>query len=80
MLWWIVLASGRTNGYFLHSVMCSLSVLQVNEGSCLLNMQCVINSDADGYDQVEFGFISTGASVWVEGVVLISQGSKRKLS
>ncbi|KAF9598540.1 hypothetical protein IFM89_028072 [Coptis chinensis] len=45
-------ASGRTNGYFLHSVMCSLSVLQVNDGSCLLNMQCVINSDVDGYDQV----------------------------
>ncbi|KAF9597897.1 hypothetical protein IFM89_022258 [Coptis chinensis] len=29
--------------------------------------------------KVESGIISTGASVWVEGVVLISQGSKQKV-
>ncbi|OVA03173.1 Aspartyl/Asparaginyl-tRNA synthetase [Macleaya cordata] len=51
----------------------------VNDGSCLSNMQCVTNSDAEGYDQVESGFISTGASVWVEGTVVSSQGSKQKI-
>ncbi|CAA6656144.1 unnamed protein product [Spirodela intermedia] len=25
---------------------------QVNDGSCLSNMQCVVNSDAEGYDQI----------------------------
>ncbi|KAF3772693.1 Asparagine--tRNA ligase [Nymphaea thermarum] len=31
----------------------SLSLpLSVNDGSCLSNMQCVINSDVQGYDQV----------------------------
>ncbi|KAF9600444.1 hypothetical protein IFM89_009359 [Coptis chinensis] len=60
-------------------VQSSVTFLKVNDGSCLSNMQCVINSDADAYDQVESGFISTGASVWVEGVVLISHGSKQKV-
>lgn len=26
--------------------------MQVNDGSCLSNMQCVMSSDAEGYDQV----------------------------
>lgn len=26
--------------------------MQVNDGSCLSNMQCVVSSDAEGYDQV----------------------------
>lgn len=34
---------------FLHLVF-----VQVNDGSCLSNLQCVINSDAQGYDQVLF--------------------------
>lgn len=57
----------------------SVTFLEVNDGSCLSNLQCVINSDAQGYDQVESGFITTGASVWIEGVVVESQGSKQKV-
>lgn len=57
----------------------SVTFLEVNDGSCLSNMQCVINSNAEGYDQVESGFIATGASVWIEGIVVKSQGSKQKI-
>ncbi|KAG1362173.1 asparagine--tRNA ligase, cytoplasmic 1 [Cocos nucifera] len=51
----------------------------VNDGSCLSNLQCVMNIDAEGYDQVESGAVTTGASVLVEGIVVSSQGSKQKV-
>ncbi|XP_041994018.1 asparagine--tRNA ligase, chloroplastic/mitochondrial-like isoform X3 [Salvia splendens] len=57
----------------------SVTFIEVNDGSCLSNMQCVMSSDADGYDQVESGVISTGASVWIQGTVVASQGSKQKV-
>ncbi|XP_059304181.1 asparagine--tRNA ligase, chloroplastic/mitochondrial [Lycium ferocissimum] len=57
----------------------SVTFIDVNDGSCLSNMQCVMGSDAEGYDQVENGSISTGASVWIEGTVVSSQGSKQKI-
>ncbi|XVE57650.1 hypothetical protein DITRI_Ditri04bG0106800 [Diplodiscus trichospermus] len=60
-------------------VQSSVTFLEVNDGSCLSNMQCVINSDAEGYDQVESGLIATGASVWVQGTLVASQGSKQKV-
>lgn len=57
----------------------SVTFIEVNDGSCLSNMQCVVSSDAEGYDQVEAGFISTGASICVQGTVVGSQGSKQKI-
>ncbi|KAL2573501.1 hypothetical protein AAZV13_17G130600 [Glycine max] len=57
----------------------SVTFLEINDGSCLSNMQCVLNSEAEGYDQVESGLVTTGASVWVQGVVVKSQGSKQKV-
>ncbi|XP_057977881.1 asparagine--tRNA ligase, chloroplastic/mitochondrial [Malania oleifera] len=60
-------------------VQSSVTFIEVNDGSCLSNMQCVMNSDADGYDQVEAGFITTGASIWVQGTLVTSQGSKQKV-
>ncbi|XP_021775728.1 asparagine--tRNA ligase, chloroplastic/mitochondrial-like [Chenopodium quinoa] len=30
----------------------SVTFIEVNDGSCLSNMQCVVSSDAEGYDQV----------------------------
>ncbi|KAK4362629.1 hypothetical protein RND71_017870 [Anisodus tanguticus] len=57
----------------------SVTFIDVNDGSCLSNMQCVMASDAEGYDQVDNGLISTGASVWIEGTVVSSQGSKQKI-
>ncbi|KAK9716377.1 hypothetical protein RND81_06G229100 [Saponaria officinalis] len=57
----------------------SVTFIEVNDGSCLSNMQCVVSSDAEGYDQVEAGCIATGASVLVEGIIVGSPGSKQKV-
>ncbi|GFP94840.1 asparagine--tRNA ligase chloroplastic/mitochondrial [Phtheirospermum japonicum] len=57
----------------------SVTFIEVNDGSCLSNMQCVMSPDAEGYDQVESGLISTGASVWIQGTIVASQGSKQKV-
>ncbi|KAK2416780.1 Class II aminoacyl-tRNA and biotin synthetases superfamily protein [Trifolium repens] len=51
----------------------SVSFLEINDGSRLSNMQCVLDSE------VESGLITTGASVWVQGVVVKSQGTKQKV-
>ncbi|KAJ7952506.1 Asparagine--tRNA ligase [Quillaja saponaria] len=60
-------------------VQSSVTFIEVNDGSCLSNMQCVVDLDADGYNQVESGLVSTGASLWVQGIVVKSQGSKQKV-
>ncbi|OAY66184.1 Asparagine--tRNA ligase, chloroplastic/mitochondrial [Ananas comosus] len=60
-------------------VQSSVTFIEVNDGSCLSNMQCVMAPDAEGYDQVELGAVTTGASVLVEGVVVSSQGAKQKV-
>ncbi|XP_061341069.1 asparagine--tRNA ligase, chloroplastic/mitochondrial [Gastrolobium bilobum] len=57
----------------------SVTFIEVNDGSCLSNMQCVMDSEVEGYDQVESGLITTGASIWVQGVVVKSQGSKQNV-
>ncbi|XAR70461.1 Asparagine--tRNA ligase [Bertholletia excelsa] len=57
----------------------SVTFIEVSDGSCLSNMQCVMSSEAEGYDQVEGGLISTGASVCVQGILVGSQGSKQKV-
>ncbi|KAJ4712745.1 Asparagine--tRNA ligase [Melia azedarach] len=57
----------------------SVTFVEVNDGSCLSNMQCVMTSDAEGYDQVESGLITTGASVRIQGTVVASHGSKQKV-
>ncbi|KAL3497492.1 hypothetical protein ACH5RR_040224 [Cinchona calisaya] len=45
----------------------------------MMDLVFVMSSDAEGYNQVESGLISTGASVWVQGVLVKSQGSKEKV-
>ncbi|KAK4483609.1 hypothetical protein RD792_010808 [Penstemon davidsonii] len=81
----------------------SVTFIEVNDGSCISNMQCVMGVDAQGYDQsglvgasgpstsdmrtwfliesktVENNVISTGASVWIQGTLVGSQGSKQKV-
>ncbi|CAL0331151.1 unnamed protein product [Lupinus luteus] len=57
----------------------SVTFIEINDGSCLSNMQCVVDSEAEGYDQVESGLITTGASIWVQGIVVESKGSKQKV-
>lgn len=60
-------------------VQSTVTFVEVNDGSCISNMQCVMGSDAEGYDQVESGIVSTGASVLIEGTLVSSQGAKQKV-
>ncbi|KAG0544943.1 hypothetical protein BDA96_02G319700 [Sorghum bicolor] len=55
----------------------TVTFVEVNDGSCLSNMQCVLTPDTEGYDQIDS--VTTGASVLVEGVVASSQGGKQKV-
>ncbi|CAN6923041.1 unnamed protein product [Brassica oleracea] len=57
----------------------SVTFIEINDGSCLSNLQCVMNPDAEGYDQVEAGSVLTGASVSVQGTIVASQGTKQKV-
>ncbi|VVB12758.1 unnamed protein product [Arabis nemorensis] len=57
----------------------SVTFIEINDGSCLSNLQCVMNPDAEGYDQVESGSILTGASISVQGTLVASQGTKQKV-
>uniref|UniRef100_A0A804MQY3 asparagine--tRNA ligase n=2 Tax=Zea mays TaxID=4577 RepID=A0A804MQY3_MAIZE len=55
----------------------TITFVEVNDGSCLSNMQCVLTPETEGYDQIDS--VTTGASVLVEGVVASSQGGKQKV-
>ncbi|KAF7015618.1 hypothetical protein CFC21_029417 [Triticum aestivum] len=55
----------------------TVTFVEVNDGSCLSNMQCVLTPETEGYGQIDS--INTGASVLVEGVVASSQGGKQKV-
>ncbi|XP_048556154.1 asparagine--tRNA ligase, chloroplastic/mitochondrial isoform X2 [Triticum urartu] len=55
----------------------TVTFVEVNDGSCLSNMQCVLTPETEGYDQIDS--INTGASVLVDGVVASSQGGKQKV-
>ncbi|WVZ65951.1 hypothetical protein U9M48_015231 [Paspalum notatum var. saurae] len=55
----------------------TVTFVEVNDGSCLSNMQCVLTPETEGYEQIDS--VTTGASVLVEGVVASSQGGKQKV-
>ncbi|KAL5196791.1 hypothetical protein ABZP36_000303 [Zizania latifolia] len=55
----------------------TVTFVEVNDGSCVSSMQCVLSPDTEGYDQIDS--ITTGASVLVEGVIASSQGGKQKV-
>eukprot|EP00252_Welwitschia_mirabilis_P004056 TRINITY_DN1421_c0_g1_i1.p1 TRINITY_DN1421_c0_g1~~TRINITY_DN1421_c0_g1_i1.p1 ORF type:complete len:566 (+),score=98.63 TRINITY_DN1421_c0_g1_i1:243-1940(+) len=57
----------------------TITFIEINDGSCFSNLQCVVNSNVDGYDKVESGLITTGASVLVEGILASSEGTKQRL-
>ncbi|CAN6476891.1 unnamed protein product [Victoria cruziana] len=60
-------------------VQSTVTFIEINDGSCLSNMQCVMNPGIQGYDQITSGLVTTGASVWVEGILVESQGTKQKV-
>ncbi|CAH2078794.1 unnamed protein product [Thlaspi arvense] len=57
----------------------SVTFVEINDGSCLSNLQCVVNPDVDGYDQVESGSVLTGAAISVQGTIVASKGTKQKV-
>ncbi len=48
------------------------SFLEINDGTCLANIQAVIDADKPGYDQIKQ--ITTGASVTIKGSLIESPG------
>ncbi|GFK94225.1 Asparagine--tRNA ligase [Fundidesulfovibrio magnetotacticus] len=48
------------------------SFLEINDGSCLANIQAIVDTSAQGYDGVKE--IGTGASVAVQGALVASPG------
>jgi hypothetical protein len=57
----------------------TFAFIEVNDGSAVSNLQAVVNTDVEGYNEVEAGRVTTGASVSIEGVLVESQGSKQKV-
>lgn len=52
------------------------SFLELNDGSCLANIQVIANSDLDNYDQVEK--LTTGSAVSISGQLVESPGKGQK--
>ena len=50
----------------------TFSFLEINDGSCMKNLQCVVDADCEGYALLKNA--TTGASVSVEGALIASQG------
>ncbi|KAL6140746.1 hypothetical protein ACLB2K_059042 [Fragaria x ananassa] len=55
-------------------VQSTVTFIEVNDGSCLSNMQCIMDSDAEGYDQV----IVDEPSYFVEFVFKANVHRKKK--
>lgn len=52
------------------------SFVEINDGSCLKNMQVIANSDLNNYDDVKK--LTTGSSVAVKGALVESKGGNQK--
>jgi len=52
------------------------SFLELNDGSCLTNLQAVVDSNVPGYEQI--ALLTTGASVIVEGRLVASPAAGQK--
>ena len=48
------------------------SFLELNDGSCLANIQCIVDEGTEAYDAMEH--VNTGAAVRVEGALVTSPG------
>ncbi len=54
----------------------TFAFLEINDGSCLANLQVVVDADSDGYDLL--GDIQTGTAVSVRGALLASPGKGQR--
>ena len=50
--------------------------LEINDGSCLKNLQAIVDTGAEGFDQLER--VNTGAAVSLEGALVESPGQGQK--
>jgi asparaginyl-tRNA synthetase len=50
----------------------AFSFIEINDGSCLKNLQLVVQSTLPNYSEIEA--VSTGASIRVKGALVASQG------
>ncbi|MBN1410769.1 MAG: asparagine--tRNA ligase [Spirochaetales bacterium] len=55
----------------------SFCFVEVNDGSCMKNLQVIIDASVDGYTDF-IGRLATGASVAIEGKLVPSQGKGQK--
>ena len=55
----------------------TFSFLEINDGSCLKNLQCVVDAGCEGYARLKEA--TTGASVAVAGTLVASQGKGQSL-
>jgi len=54
----------------------AFSFLELNDGSCLRNLQCVVDAGVPGYERI--AECTTGAAVRVEGRLVASQGGAQQ--
>lgn len=54
----------------------TFSFMEINDGSCLSNIQVVVNSDIKNYDEIDT--VTTGTSLAVEGRLVESPGQGQK--
>ncbi|MEZ5943105.1 MAG: asparagine--tRNA ligase [Planctomycetaceae bacterium] len=54
------------------------SFIELNDGSCMANLQIVVDADVPGYAET-IKQVSTGSSVWIRGVIKESQGAKQRI-
>jgi asparaginyl-tRNA synthetase len=54
----------------------AFSFLELNDGSCLRNLQCVVDADVPGYEHI--AECATGAAVRVDGRLVASKGGAQK--
>lgn len=54
----------------------TFSFLEINDGSCLPSLQCVVDSDTPGYENI--ARVTTGASVSLTGNLIPSLGKNQK--
>ncbi|XP_062007415.1 asparagine--tRNA ligase, chloroplastic/mitochondrial-like isoform X2 [Rosa rugosa] len=65
---------------YTHAIADTNHFIEVNDGSCLSNMQCVLGSDAEGYElMIRIWLNHNWCFDMVQGVAATSQGSKQKV-
>ncbi|GBG73626.1 hypothetical protein CBR_g16969 [Chara braunii] len=57
----------------------AFAFVEVNDGSSLSGIQVIVNKGMPGFELIDEGDVTTGASITVEGTVVASPGGKQKI-